>query len=124
MTSPADEFFNELGQREREPMLEKVTGTIRFDLVQGVYTEHWLLSISHGDISISRDMTEADCYLRADRQLFDRIACGEEYLMAALLRGVVAPEGNLDLPVLFERLLPGPQGSKQRLQVGAEGRQP
>jgi hypothetical protein len=122
VASPAEEFFDKLGQRKHEPMLEKVTGTIRFDLVQGVYTEHWLVSISHGDISVSRDMAEADTYLRADRELFDRIACGEEYLMAALLRGAVAAEDNLDLLVLFERLFPGPPVSRRPSTVAGVGR--
>jgi hypothetical protein len=123
MASPTEEFFDELSQRKRVPILEKVTGTIRFDLVQGVYTEHWLLSISHGDISVSREMTEADSYLRTDRDLFDRIASGEEYLMAALLRGALAVDGSLELLILFERLFPGPPGPGQRSTVaGAGGR--
>jgi hypothetical protein len=124
MASPTEEFFDDLGQRKHEPLLEKVTGTIRFDLMWGACSEHWLLSILNGDVSISQDMTEADCYVRADRELFDRLTGGEEYLMAALLRGVVALEGSLELVVLFERLLPGPQGSRQPQAVDGIGRHP
>jgi hypothetical protein len=87
-------------------------------------SEHWLLAVSNGDVSVSRDMTDADCYIRADRELFDRILVGEEYLLSALLRGAVALEGNLELVVLFERLLPGPQGPRQRRAVAEIGRHP
>jgi SCP-2 sterol transfer family len=122
MVSPADEFFDAIGRRKHEPMLENVTGTIRFDLMQGVCTEHWLVSISRGDISVSRDMAGADSYLRADRDLFDRVARGEDYLLAALIRGAVVAEGNLELPVLFEKLFPGPAGATQPSTVAGAGR--
>jgi hypothetical protein len=125
MANPTEEFFGDLSQRTDVPLLEGMTGTIRFDLMRGALSEHWLVAISHGIVSVSQDMTEADCYVRADRELFDRITSGEEYVLPALLRGVMALEGNLELVVVFERLLPGPQGSRQRQPVaGAGGGQP
>ncbi|GII22863.1 SCP2 sterol-binding domain-containing protein [Planosporangium mesophilum] len=121
MTSPTEEFFDDLVQRTHIPLLKRANGTIRFDLMQGACSEHWLLSISDGDVSVSRDMTEADCYLRADRELFDRIAVGDDYVLSALLRGVLAADGDLELVVLIERLLPGPQGLGQRRATAGIG---
>jgi hypothetical protein len=117
MENPTDEFFADLGQRKHLPLLEGTTGAIGFDLMRDAYSEHWLLTVSNGDVSVSRDVTDADCTVRADRELFDRVVVGEEYLMPALLRGVVVFEGNLELVVLFERLLPGPQARQQRALV-------
>jgi hypothetical protein len=124
MTITTEQFFADLGQRKHVPLLEGATGTIGFDLMRDVCSEHWLLAISDGDVSVSRGMSDADCHVRADRELFDRIVAGEEYLMAALLRGTMAIEGTVELLVLFERLLPGPQGSRQPLAVAEIGRHP
>ena len=41
---PAAAFFDELGQRRNEPLLSKVSGHIRFDLVDGGQTGSWLVS--------------------------------------------------------------------------------
>jgi hypothetical protein len=124
MAITTEEFFADLGQRKHVPLLEGATGTIGFDLMRDTLSEHWLLAVSNGDVSVSRDMTDADCHVRADRELFDRILLGEEYLQSALLRGVVALEGNLEWVFLFERLLPGPQGPRQRRAVAEIGRHP
>jgi hypothetical protein len=35
MTDPTAEFFDELGRRGHEPLLEKATGTLRFDIADG-----------------------------------------------------------------------------------------
>ena len=47
-----------------------------------------------------------------DRALFQRLANGEVNAMAALLRGAIAVEGDPQLLVMFQRLLPGPPGSR------------
>ena len=49
-----------------------------------------------------------------ERSLFDSMATGKVNAMAAALRGVVAPEGNLGLLVSFQRLFPGPPRSRPR----------
>lgn len=108
MADPTEEFFNGLGRRGHISLLEKVKGTVRFDLAEDRETEHWFLSITEGDLGVSHEEREADCVLRTDHGLFDRVARGEENAMAALLRGAITFEGNLQLFILFERLLPGP----------------
>jgi putative sterol carrier protein len=109
---PTSEFFEGLAQRGHQPMLEKVSATMRFDLRDGRRTDRWLIRIDKGDVAVSRRNAKADGVLRAERQLFDGLASGEVNAMAALLRGAIAVEGDPQLMVLFQRLLPGPPSSQ------------
>jgi len=125
MTDPTAEFFEELGRRGHEPRLEKVSGTVRVDLDQGKDSDHWLITINHGDVAVSRKNAKADSIFHTDKALFDRMATGQANAMAAILRGVAIAEGNPELLVLFQRLLPGPgNGRDRRNTVGAGRRQP
>ena len=80
-------FFDELASRGHEPLLRKVTGSARFDVVTRVRTERWLVTIDKGDIRVSRENGPADSVLRADKASWDRAVAGELNLMAAVLRG-------------------------------------
>jgi putative sterol carrier protein len=101
-------FFHELSHRGHEPLLEKATGSIRFDLVDGTRTDRWLVTLDKGDVSVSRKNVAADCIVRADRTLFDAMAVGDVNALAAYLRGEFALEGDPELLVLIQRVLPGP----------------
>jgi putative sterol carrier protein len=123
MGDATTEFFDDLGQHAHRPMLEKVEATMRFDLRDGDRTDRWLVTIDKGDVAVSRRNARADCVLKADKQLFDGIASGEENAMAALLRGAIAVEGDPQLIVLFQRLLPGPPSSRHPgAPAGSAGR--
>lgn len=116
MLSRTEDFFAELGRRGHEPLLAKASGRMRFEITQGPRTERWCVAISRGDIAVTTEDVEADTVVRADRELFDRFASGQENMMAAILRGELLVEGDLPLAVLFQRLLPGPQDPpEQRL---------
>jgi putative sterol carrier protein len=109
MADATTTFFDGLAARGHEPALEKVSGTLRFDLRDGGRgTSRWLVTIRRGDVAVSRRNVEADCVVRADRALFDRIASGETNAMAAVLRGAVNLEGDRGLVLPFQRLFPGP----------------
>ena len=119
MGDPTSDFFAELAQRGHEPMLQRTSGTIRFDLAGGQEVEHWHVAIRRGDLTISRGEAEADCIVAADKELFDRLASGTANAMAAALRGVVVPTGDLQLIVQFQRLFPGPlAGADSRGEAG------
>jgi putative sterol carrier protein len=111
MGNATTEFFDDLAQRGHLPMLEKISATMRFDLRDGGRTDRWLVTVDKGDVAVSHRNAKADCVLRAERQLFDRMASGDVNAMAALLRGAIAVEGDPQLIVLFQRLLPGPPSS-------------
>ena len=108
MADPTAEFFDSLAERGHEPLLEKATGTLRFDLRDGKKVDRWLVAVDKGDIAVSRRNVRADCVVSADKALFDRIASGKANALAAMLRGEMGVEGDVRLLVAFQRLLPGP----------------
>src|SRR4051794_6313341 len=108
MTTSTTEFFDDLGRRGHEPLLETLTGSFRFELADGAENERWLVAVDRGDITVSHRNGAADCTLRGPRGLFDAIARGEANLVAAVLRGAVAIEGEWGMLVRFQRLFPSP----------------
>jgi putative sterol carrier protein len=108
MTVATTEFFRGLATRGHEPLLERATGTIRFELSNGKRTARWLVTIKKGDVTVSQKNARGDCVFRADRGVFDQVVKGEVNAMAALLRGVMDMDGDPALLVLFQRLFPGP----------------
>lgn len=107
-------FFERLADRGYESPLERASGTIRVDLVDGSRTEHWLVSIDRGHVAVSRDGADADAMLRTDPATFDDIVTGRSNVVAATLRGVVEVEGDPELIVVLRRILPGPAPSGRR----------
>lgn len=122
MTDATVEFFGELAQRGHDPLLEQVKGTIRFELVEPKRIDRWFLTIANGDLAVSRKNRAADCTFRADKALFDGIAGGEVNATAAVLRGAVAVDGNWELLVMFQKLLPGPPARRRRRRRSSNGR--
>ena len=115
MTDATAEFFEDLSRRPREPLLQKATGTVRFDLESGRKTESWSVTIDKGDLTVSREAgAAAQCTFRASKALFDGVASGRVNAIAALLRGSLAIEGDWRLAVLVQRLFPGPPGGRAR----------
>jgi hypothetical protein len=122
MADATVEFFDDLARIGHEPRLEKVRGTMRFDLQDGARTERWYLAVDRGDLHVSRRNAKADCVLRTDKALFDEMASGRANAMTAVLRGLVAVEGEFELLSLFQRLLPGPPGSRDEIEPTAQDR--
>jgi putative sterol carrier protein len=112
MTDATAEFFSALEARRHEPLLEKQSGTLRFDLMTGKRTTRWLIEIEDGDVSISHRNAKADCVVKTKKSLFDGIATGQQNAMAAVLRGEIGIEGDRTLLVRFQKLFPGPDGDK------------
>src|SRR6476660_7342662 len=113
MTDSTSQFFEELGRRGHEPLLERYDGSVRFDLSKNKRTEHFLVAIRKGDISVARANGAADCVVRVDRALFDDFATGEKNMMTAFLRGEITLQGDPELLVLFQRVLPAPPRARQ-----------
>jgi putative sterol carrier protein len=122
MADTTTQFFEELGKRGHEPLLEHATGTIRFELAQGKRTERWLVSVNKGDIAVSHANGEADAVVTADAALFLGLITGEQNAMAALLRGAIGAEGRVQLLAQFQRLLPSPPKSRRRRRTAASTR--
>jgi hypothetical protein len=105
-------FFENLDRTPRQPLLEKVRGTLRVDLPQDGQTQHWFVEIDRGAVSVSRDERPADCVVVADPGLFEQLADGTENGLAAGLRGALTIAGNLHLFLMVERLFPSPPDSR------------
>jgi putative sterol carrier protein len=111
MTTATEAFFNGLARRQHEPLLEKVSGSLRFDLDNDKGIDQWFVTIDKGDVTVRRDGPEPNTVFYAPADVFEKMASGEMNPMAALLRGEAATLGDLELAVLLQRLLPGPQAS-------------
>jgi putative sterol carrier protein len=122
MGEATKEFFDQLHERGHEPLLEKATGALRFDLETDKGIDHWLVEVKKGDVTVSHKNGKADCVVRTDAALFDGMAHGRVNPMAAVLRGVVAAEGDLSLLVSFQRLFPGPPASQRAEATASRGK--
>jgi putative sterol carrier protein len=114
MGAATTEFFEALGKRGHDPLLETTTGTVRLDLTKNGKVERWFLAIDKGDIEVSHRRSAGDCIVSAPAELFDRIASGEENAFAAALRGDVIVGGDTKLLVRLQRLFPSPPRRKRR----------
>jgi putative sterol carrier protein len=108
-SSTMADFFADLGRRGHEPLLRRLTATVRFDIVDGDRTEHRLITIDHGDIRVDESHQPADCVITADRAVCDDVVSGRTSALAALLRGAVSVQGDPELMVLMQRLFPRSQ---------------
>ena len=122
MTNGAKGFFDELGRRGHEPLLAKVTGTVRFEVVDGARTDRWLITINRGDMAVSHKRGAADCTIRGESALFDDLAGGRTNAMAAVLRGALVVTGDVELLLAIQRLFPGPARESQSNQAGRTSR--
>jgi putative sterol carrier protein len=121
MSDDVVEFFEELGQRGHEPLLAKVTGRVRFDLVDGGgTTDRWLVAVDKGDTVVSHQGGPAACTIQAERALFERLCRGEENVIAAVLRGALVCTGDVELLFAIQRIFPGPPRERPAIR-GAEG---
>ncbi|RZU75615.1 SCP-2 sterol transfer family protein [Micromonospora kangleipakensis] len=122
MSDPTAEFFDGLGHRGHEPLLQEATGTIRFDLEHDHGVDRWFVVIQQGDVRVSREEREADSVVRVDKGLFDRIVSGEENLYAAWVRNELRAEGEVRLARLIQRVFPGPPGAHDPRMFARERR--
>src|SRR5262245_41859575 len=108
MTGPTTEFFENLAERGQVPLFQRMTGTLRFDIEDGKRVDHWYVTLEKGDVTVSHDDGEADGVIRTERKLFDGMVSGTVNPMAAFLRGLIVPQGDLGLILAFQRAFPGP----------------
>jgi putative sterol carrier protein len=104
----AQRFLGELGRRGREPLWGGVRGRAQLELVDGSRTDRWLIVIDRGSVAVSHGGGDADCTVRGEQQLFDRLCRGEANAMAAVLRGELLCTGDVELLFAIQRVFPGP----------------
>jgi hypothetical protein len=114
MADAVARVFEDLAARGHVPRLGSVTAVVRFDVVDGRRTDHWLLTVKNGIVEVSRKRSAADVVIRCERALADRLFTGKANAMSAVLRGELTVEGSADLLVLIQRLLPRPHAARRK----------
>ena len=74
MADATAEFFDGLSRRGHEPLLGKLRATVRFDIVDGNRTDHWMLGLDDGDLECPDRTATPDCVIQADKAAFDKVA--------------------------------------------------
>jgi hypothetical protein len=121
-TTTTESYFEELGRRGYIPLVDKASGTVRFDVAQDQGTDHWMVGFNKGNVNVTPcgSTASADCVVAADHAVFDGVVTGETNPMAAMVRGDLTVGGNPELLVLFKRLTPGPQEAQGQPDLVAE----
>lgn len=122
MTEAGGELFERLGEAGHMPVMKQTSATMLFELLGGKRIVRWRVIVDKGQVSVARGNGPADCVMRADRELFGRMAAGKVNAFAAVLRGAVTIEGDPRLLVLFQRLLPGPSSPRPAARQAEKGR--
>lgn len=112
MSGPDGGFFGQLGHHECEPWLEKIEGTVRFDITDGEDSRHWLLIIRNGRAVVRPEYGSADAVVHADAEVMERLSRGQIRLLPAWLRNDIALEGRLLFVLVLERLLRPPRDDR------------
>jgi hypothetical protein len=116
MSDSIKQFFDGLAERGHDPALASVTGSVRFDVLDKDRTEHWVVQISKGDLTVSHKNAKADAGIRLARSVLEGCIGGTVNTMAAYLRGLIGVDGDFALMILFDRLFPGPPDSTGRVE--------
>lgn len=105
-TDDVTQFFQGLGGQDREPLLAKVRGWVRFELMEPDRVDRWLIAVDRGAVAVSHSDGPAECTARLDRALFGRLCRGEGNMIAAMMRGAVVSIGDVELLFAIARLFP------------------
>ncbi len=108
MASVVEEYFAALARQGFQPALRHVAGTVRCDLVRGGHTDHWVVRIDRGHLSVANEYAAADCIIRTHEDTFGRIVTGEVNPLIALMRGMAAVDGDEELILALQRMVPAP----------------
>ncbi|MGK5444915.1 SCP2 sterol-binding domain-containing protein [Micromonospora sp. URMC 105] len=121
MAMSAAEFLERLSPRRRPELPETTAGTLRLDLHDGGRTEHWYLTLHDQCLDVARSADEADLVVRADREVFDRLAAGRTHVVAALMRNDLTVQGDIRLLLALRRIFPGPPDARHPRDVAGPG---
>jgi putative sterol carrier protein len=124
--SVSEEFFAELSQRGHDPRLHQAKGSVQFEIAQKERTDRCIVVLSHGDVTVASGAVDdtATCFVRCPGPLFDDIISGRANALAAMLRGELSAEGDLQLLYQFQRVFPGPPGAvhpRERVAAKRDG---
>ena len=110
MAQTTAEFFDQLAERGHEPLLEKATGTVRFELVNGNgRTERWLVAIKKGDVDrVARERRRPTASSARTGRSSRQIVTGEANAIAACCAGLSTSRATPSCSCSSSALFPGP----------------
>jgi hypothetical protein len=106
MSDPIESFFDGLGRRGYEPLLQHTVGSIQWQLLDGRTTECWWVGIDRGRVKVRRGEAPAETVVREERQTMVDMILGRRNAMTAFLRGEAGFNGPGEAVVVFRRLFP------------------
>jgi putative sterol carrier protein len=112
---PIDVYFADVSSRGRIALLKGASGSIRFDVSDKEGVEQWFVTLREGEVAVSDEGDGADAVVRVDRTVLTEIVEGRAIALAAVFRGAITVEGDLQLVLAFGRLFPGRRGSTGRV---------
>jgi alkyl sulfatase BDS1-like metallo-beta-lactamase superfamily hydrolase len=112
---PISQFFADLAAPGHLATFEGDSATLRFDVHDGGQVQHWYVTVSDGDVAVTRQNKAADALVHIERPPFEAIVTGQMNMQAALLRGMLTCEGSMAALMMFPRCLPGPSDSTGRV---------
>ena len=111
---PIGHFFSGLEDPGRISTFEGESASLRFDVGSGARTERWRVQVTDGKVAVNRANAPADAIIKIGRPEMEAIVTGRLNAQAALLRGLLVCEGKISALMMFQRCLPGPEGSVGR----------
>src|SRR5690349_21810303 len=103
MSDTTHVFFERLATRSYEPLLHRVSGTIRCDIED---EENWFVVVNNGALTVSRNTVEADCVIMCSREDFERMVMGKQNPTTLFMQGKMIITGDIVLAQMFQRLFP------------------
>jgi hypothetical protein len=104
MSDPVEDFFQDLAQRSYEPLLQHITGSIRFDLLDADQVDHWWVGIDRGRLTVCHEDRDAGSVTKEERSTFADVILGRRNAMTTFLRGDAGYAGDGEPLVVFQRL--------------------
>lgn len=110
-------FFDELGRRGHDPLLDRLEGTGRFEVVDGGHADCWMVTIKGGYITVARGGGDhADWVMRGGRATFNEVIHGDAGSFAAYLNGtldVLVQDPSMRFGLITRLFAGPPQARKQ-----------
>ena len=123
MSDPIESFFDGLGRRGYEPLLQHTVGSIQWEFLDGTTPERWWVGIDRGRVKVRRGEAPAETLIREERQTMVDVILGRRNAMAAFLRGEAGYTGSGETVVVFRRLFPDrAQSSATQMSAAAAAR--
>lgn len=115
VSDPVAKFFTALEEPGHLATFEGNSATVRFDVLDDRKAERWHVSVTRGDVAVTRSSSPADATVRIDRRHLEAMVTGRLNAQASFLRGLFTCEGSVGALMMFQRCLPGPPGSTGRV---------